>query len=333
MLKPYIKPHLSLEDQLAKLKSRGLKVADEGTALKYLHWNGYYRLSAYWYPFRVWVPALDGNGKQLFDKHGNPEYKRGDQFHAGSTFENACDLYRFDKKLKLLLLDAIEKIEIAVRADIGLKLGAINTFAHLEPAFFTPNFTTRRNAQGRTKYDGWLEKFHHSIDRSKDEFVYHHQRKHGVKSPLPIWIATELWDFGQLSTFYSGLNTPHRVTIASTFGIRDWSVMESWLKSLNYIRNIIAHHGRLWNKALVIQPGLPAPGLISDFDILLQNSTINTRIYFICCILSHFSRMMNSQSMWPRQLRNLINEFPPMSHASIQNMGFPLDWQSHGFWN
>lgn len=332
MLTPYSKPHLSLRDQLTLLKSRGLDIADDNIALECLHRNGYYRLSAYWYPFRVIVPQVDSDGNPLLDKHGNALQKRSDQFLAGSTFENARELYVFDKKFKMLLLDAIERVEIAARAEISLTLGALDKFAHLNPAFFRPSFTTRLNTRGKTKYDEWLDKYYNSVRRSKDEFVRHHKKKYGSQSPLPIWIATELWDFGQLSHFYSGLNTPQCVSIAARFGIPDWRLMESWLRSINYIRNIIAHHGRLWNNALVIQPGLPAPGLISGFDVLLSNPTLNTRIYFICCILCYFSRMANSQSTWPQQLQGFINDFPLMPHVSIQDMGFPVDWQDHKFW-
>jgi len=327
----YDKPFVSLPDQLALLKSRGLHVADDNAALECLHRNGYYRLSAFWYPFRIIVPQLDSRGKQLRDKHEKPLQKRSDQFLPGSTFENARDLYVFDKIFKMLLLDAIERVEIAVRADISLTLGALDKFAHLNPAFFRPSFITGVNTRGKTKYDDWLDKYEQAVQRSRDEFVQHHKKKYGSQSPLPIWIATELWDFGQLSHFYSGMKTSHCISIATRFAIPDWRLMESWLRSLNYVRNIIAHHGRLWNNALVIQPAVPPQGLISDFDVLLSNPILNTRIYFVCCILCHFSKVVNPQSTWPQQLKTLINNFPTMPHVSIQDMGFPSDWQNHEF--
>lgn len=333
MLSPYRKDHLSLQDQLALLKSRGLEVADDNVALDCLHRYSYFRLSAYWYPFRVIVPKLDNNENPSLDKHGKPEYKAGDQFHTGSTFEDACELYSFDKKLKLLLLDAIAGIEIAVRSDISLTIGCLDKFAHLNSTFFHRSFITNQYSPGEAGYDKWLSLYHKSVDNAKDEFVIHHRKKYGSQSPLPIWMATELWDFGLLSHFYLGIDTPHKITIAARFGILDWNVMLSWLRSLNYVRNVIAHHGRLWNKVLVTSPVPPSKGLISDFDALLSRPDLNARIYFICCILCHFSRVIDSQSTWPQQLKNLINEFPPMPHVSIQNMGFPTDWQSHNFWN
>ena len=328
----YNKPHLSLADQLALLKSRGLTVADDKAAQECLHRNGYYRLSAYWYPFRVLVPMTDANGNPLLNAQGNPRYTRSDQFLPDSTFEAAVELYRFDKKLKLLLLDALETVEIAVRADIALKLGATNAFAHLDPTYFRPSFTSVTNARGLTRYDEWLDKFNGAVRRSKDEFVRHHHNKYGPQAPLPIWIAVELWDFGQLSYFYSGLNTAHCIATATRFGIPNWRLLESWLKSLNYVRNTIAHHGRLWNSALVIQPRFLARGAIPAFDALLSNPTLNTRIYFVCCILAHGCRAVNAQTKWPQQLKSLAESFPVMPHACVGDMGFPVGWESHDFW-
>lgn len=291
----------------------------------------YYRLSAYWYPFRV--PQLDSNGNPMQDKHGRPLQTRSDQFFPGSSFENVRELYVFDKKFKMLLLDAIERVEIAVRADISLTLGALDTFAHLNPIFLRPSFTKGRNKRGKIKYAEWLDTFNNAVERSRDEFVRHHHDKYGTQSPLPIWIAVELWEFGQLSHFYSGMNTPHCISVATRFRIPDWNLMESWLKSLNYVRNIIAHHGRLWNSVLVIQPKLPLQGAMPDFDALLSLPTLNTKIYFICCILCHFSKIVDSESSWPQQLQDLINSFPLMPRVTIQHMGFPPDWQNHHFWN
>jgi len=109
--------------------------------------------------------------------------------------------------------------------------------------------------------------------------------------------------------------------------------MRSWLRSLNYVRNVIAHHGRLWNLNLADSPSLPTRrGVMVDFDALVPLPTVNTRIYSICCILSHFSKVIDRQSCWSQRLTELIKSFPIMPHANIQNMDFPNDWQNHNFW-
>ncbi len=311
----YSKPYLSLPDQLAKLKSRGLKVTDDDEAIQCLHRNGYYRLSAYWYLFRQINLG-----------------ERSDKFLDDSYFNHARDLYVFDKRIKLLLLDAIERIEIAVRVEISLQLGKIDPFAYTNPRLFHTAFTTLDRRTGRIKHREWLIKFDAMVARSRDEFVLHHKRKYGDTSPLPIWIAIELWDFGMLSHLFSGMKVKDRELVSSRFMVPDWQLMESWLRCLNYVRNVIAHHGRLWNLSLADNPKLPTMGLMPEFDMLLTIPNVNTRLYSICCILSHLSRVINPSSTWTKQLVALVVQFPAMPHANIHHMGFPANWQGTDFW-
>ena len=331
MAATFNKPFLSLPQQIALLKQRGLQIADESAAQECLHRNGYYRMSAYWYPFRVLAPLLDSQGNSQRDNRGNLLHYRTDDFLPDSTFENAQALYLFDKKFKLLLLDAIERVEIAVRAEIALTLGRHDVFAHTNPRFFRLGYNTP-NFQNRTKHQQWLDKFEEAVRRSKDEFVVHHESKYGSRSPLPIWIAIELWDFGRLSHFYSGLETQYRVSVATRFAISHRDTLGSWLISLNYVRNVIAHHGRLWNLNLADNPALPRRGEMPDFDALRNSANSTVRIYGVCCILIHFSKIINPRSTWPQQLADLIKSFPAMPYVSIADMGFPSDWQNQNFW-
>ena len=308
----YEKPHLSLEEQIALLQDRGLLISDKPDAIKCLHRNGYYRLKAYWHPFRK---IVDG--------------KHSDDFLEESDFDNARRLYQFDKDFKLLMLDAIERVEIAVRAEIALRLSARNVFAHRNPAFFRPSFT-RHDGCGETKHQRWLKKFDEAADRSVAEFVLHHKRKYGNRI-VPIWIAIELWDFGLLSSFYSGMLTSDCIEVATTFAIPNWKMMGNWLHSLNYVRNVIAHHGRLWNLNLNVRPSLPKNHTMPMFDELSRDS--NARVYSICCILCYFSQIINPKASWNHQLANHIRTFPVIPHVSVQDMGFPADWERHSFWN
>lgn len=310
----YDKPHLPLVEQLFLLKQRGLQVNNDTDAIGCLHRNGYYRLSAYWYPFRE---IVDG--------------KRSDKFLPDSNFEDVYALYLFDKNLKLLLLDAIESVEIAARAEIALYLGEFDKFAHTNYDFFRQKFIAANNS-GNIPHEIWMKKFNIAVDRSSDDFISHHKNKYGCVSPLPIWIAIELWDFGLLSRFYGGMKTSHCVQVATRFLIPNWKLMESWLRSLNYVRNVIAHHGRLWNLNLTDCPKLPQKGVISDFDALIPLINVNTRIYSICCILCYFTNVIDSKSSWSQRLVDLVNSFPVMPYVNTQDMGFPNNWEIHDFW-
>ena len=311
----YTKPYLPLPDQLALIKSRGLQVADDAATIQSLHRNGYYRLSAYWYPFR-----------EIVDK------VRTDRFLPDSHFEDAVKLLRFDKALKLLLLDALENVEIAARVEVALTLGRYSPFVLETPRFFHTWSTSPHRTSGKIAYDEWKAKFDELVLRSKDEFVLHHERQYGSRSPIPIWIAIELWDFGLLSKAFSGMQNRDQVTVASRFNIPDWQIMQSWLRALNYVRNVIAHHGRLWNLNLSDYPRLPKRGQIPEFDPLLNLPTVTTRIYSVCCVLSYLTRALNPAASWRQDLKNLVGTFPTMPYASIQDMGFPADWHTHSFW-
>ena len=321
----YQKPFLSFEAQLQLLKARGLGVTDETTALDYLRRIGYYRLSAYWYPFREASLQQDPISKKL-------TVVRGDRFVEGVRFQDVLDLYVFDKRLRLLLLDAIERIEIAVRVDIAHLLGEHDAFAHTNPGLLHGNFTKKINPKtGKTDYQDWIEKYNGLVARSKEDFVKHYRSKYGT--PLPIWVAVELWDFGLLSTFYQGMAIGDKEQIAAKYGLSNWKTMASWLRTINHVRNIAAHHSRLWNKNLVDQPKMPDPGEIPAFDRVTGKPDVTSRVYGVLCILAHLMLTICPNSSWRGRLTQMIQDFPAVPKVSAADMGCPPDWGDHAFWS
>lgn len=133
----YARPWKSFADQLELLKARGLHVHDEPHALAWLQRVGYYRLSAYWYPFRVFRLEQD-------EATGVIGSVRTDDFMPETTFSDAVSLYLFDRKLRELLVDALERIEVSLRVEVAYRLGKIDTFAHLHEQNFHPTFRDRR---------------------------------------------------------------------------------------------------------------------------------------------------------------------------------------------
>jgi abortive infection bacteriophage resistance protein len=317
----YNKPHLTFKDQLEQLKCRGLEVTDDIAAVNYLRRVGYYRLSGYLYPFR----------KQVHRPNNPSSPKREDGFVPETKFLDAVNLYIFDKKLRLLILDAIERIEVAIRVDIAYLLGAKNTFAQTVPDLLHGNFTKKINPKtGKTKYQDWLFKEEQLVNRSKEDFVQHYKNKYGL--PLPIWVSIELWDFGLLSMFYHGMAVNDKDNIAIKYGISEWQVMESWLRCLNYIRNIVAHHSRLWNKNLIDQPKPPKQGEIPLFDHMVGKKNATSRVYVALCIIIHFMQYICPKSKWKDRLRALINQFPDTPFTKIGDMGFPEEWEQQMFY-
>jgi abortive infection bacteriophage resistance protein len=198
---PYTKPYLTLPAQLALMKGRGMGISDDALAQAYLEKVGYYRLSGYSYPYRE--SSVVGGRTVVSDK-----------FRDGTTFAEIVELYVFDKMLRMLALDAIERIEIALRVQITLTLGAYSPDAHRDPTFLHPNFAGRTDPiTGRTYHAEWLRRHDDAFAKSKEEFAKHFKRRYPGENP-PLWIAAEVWDFGALSFLYSGMRKVDQTSIA-----------------------------------------------------------------------------------------------------------------------
>ena len=321
---PYNRPWKSFEQQLEILKARGLAVSDEDAAISYLQRLGYYRLSGYWYPFRQLEVTQDSATGAL-------AAQRQDNFVAHAHFEDAVKLYIFDKLLRQLVLDAVERIEVAIRVDIAHTLGERDMFAHHNPDELHPNFT-RKNKQGRFPHKEWLEKYQHLVNRSHEEFVSHYKRNHGAR--LPIWVAVELWDFGATSKFYAGMKVKDKAEIAAKYGVSDWRVMQSWLRSINYLRNIAAHHSRLWNRNIVDQPKLPKQGEIALFDPFIGKADLIARPFLLFCILRYLLQTVCPNTRWGERLRDQLMDFPALhlDRFGQQDMGCVAGWETWTVW-
>lgn len=320
----YNKPYLTFEQQLELLKSRGLEVTNDIIALEYLRRLGYYRLSGYWYPCRKLIPLAEQQTKSL-------RPRRSDEFIPGARFQDTVALYVFDKKLRLLILDAIERIEVAFRVDIAYLLGEKDPFAYTNPDLLHGNFTKKIDSKtGKTRYQEWISKHDQLIKRSKEDFVEHYKAKYGL--PLPIWVAIELWDFGLLSVFYQGMAVKDKAVLANKYNIPDWQIMESWLRTLNYVRNVVAHHSRLWNRNLIDQPKLAKSGEMPAFDRFIGNTHMTSRVYVVLCILAHYMKIICPRSTWQIRVMKLIHSFPDSNYMNIQDMGFPAEWEQQVFW-
>lgn len=319
----------SYNDQVEILLSRGLVISDRALALDYLERIGYYRLSGYWFPF--W--ELTGLCCQLTQEFKKPDKVkaariRTDRFIEGATFQNAVDLYVFDKKLRMLALDALERIEIAMRVDISHGLGRRDRFAYLRPELFHESFAVDLNKEGLTNHHGWLTKHAALINRSKEEFIAHNKRKYGL--PLPIWVACEVWDFGTMSTLFAGMKEEDQDAISAEYGLTNGRVFATWLRSLNYMRNVCAHHSRLWNRNIVDQPKLPPKeqvAFVADFE---GNERLRARPYLLFCIAQQLMSVINpSSTWWDRVNKLLADEFPDLSHIGItlDSLGVDANWK------
>jgi abortive infection bacteriophage resistance protein len=322
MLPPYAKPHLSFADQVQLLKARGLGITNEWHAERHLARIGYYRLKDYWHPLRQSRPAVRADGSRFTEIL--------EDFRQNTSFAQAVDLYIFDKRLRLLMSDAIERIEVALRVDVAHVIGQRHPFAHRDTKFLDPKRST--SARGQTSRHGqWLSRADEAENRSRADWVKDFRFRYCP--PLPIWMAVETWEFGALSHLIEMAHPSDRMKISRKYGIADPELLISWVKVLSYVRNVCAHHGRLWNHPLVNQPKLPKG---NDAPLVAHIATYGlsrTRVYGAAAVTQHFLRVINPDSTWKERLKNLWNDFPVIPAVSPSQAGFMPTWTTQQLWN
>ncbi|MDF1848566.1 MAG: Abi family protein [Parvibaculaceae bacterium] len=314
----YKKPYLSITEQINLLKTRGMEISDQQKAERYLNHIGYYRLSAYWYPCREVDPSN--------------EHVRLDAFKASTNFADVVDLYVFDKRLRLLFLDAIERIEVSLRTAIALEIGAASPWAYLDPKIYKKNFTVKPGVQSQSQFEKWKNKLSNQQVVSKESFVTHFSKKY-PKSELPIWIAVELWDFGMLSKLLSGLDPKHSRAISNSYGVAQRpNLVPAWIRSLNIVRNICAHHARLWNRMSPFEVKSVHGDGISTLEHLRGDDVDRKRTYAAAAVMQFLMKEISSDSSWSNRLSALIETFPSTDHFRLSDAGFPENWKAESLW-
>lgn len=278
-----------------------MAVPDHERAARYLSHINYYRLRAYWLPFEN-----GGDGE-----HG---------FHPGTTFDSPLTLYIFDRKFRILVLEAIERVEVSLRTHfayiIAMKYGS---HAFMDRTIFRkPKY-----------YDQLMTCLLDEIDRSQETFIEHYLNTYDDPALPPIWAVCEVMSFGQLSKWYKVLKfRQDRKAIAAPYGI-DEKALGSFLHHLIHVRNFIAHHCRLWNRKLTVTMTLP-----KSPDPLVENLNhspeAERRIYNTVAMLGYLLLLASPGTTWLKRMRQLIEE-----HADLDTeaMGFPASWQDLPMWS
>ena len=291
MREPYTKSALTYGEQLELLRGRGLDVGDADAAEFYLANLNYYRLAAYWLPFE--------------SDHATH------RFMADASFDRVLALYIFDRELRLLTLDALEHVEVAVRARWAHELArAHGPHAHLD-----------RKLHQRTPeaYDRDLRTLLEAVTRAERQEVFIRHLLSKYEEPLPaIWAVCEVMPFGLLSRWYGNLSDAQvRTAIAREFDL-DHRQLGSWLHHLSIVRNVCAHHGRLWNREFTVTPTTPR----SKPDGLAPRWNLRSRqLYNTLLIVLHFMDVVAPHHTWRDRLRDHLATLD--APGGIEAMGFP----------
>lgn len=296
----YSKPPLSINDQIQLLRQRGMEIPDPDRATRYLSHISYFRLRGYWIPFE------------------NKENGKDHHFIAGTTFDNVLNLYIFDRKFRLLMLEGIERVEISFRAHFANELGV----AYGSHFYLDPNYFRKVNL-----HQNLLNSLESEIHRSTELFIKHYKKIYDDPAFPPIWASAEVMSFGQLSLWYKNLKTRQdKNRIARPYGI-DESLLRSFMHHLTFIRNITAHHGRLWNRRMTITMRIPRKpkALAATLNPEATRYVGNTVI-----MLGYFLKLISPGTTWPHRMQQLILHSPGIRPAS---MGFKRGWQHLSLWN
>lgn len=287
---------LDITDIIQQMKSRGLSITDENKATTFLENVSYFRLAVYLRPMEI---------------DASHNYK------SGSTFENAISLYDFDARLRHLIFWAIQKIEISLRAKI------INQISLLYGSMW---FINSEIAVDKHKFCDNLSTLERELNRSKEEFIKEHINKYGKDEFPPVWKLLELASFGCLTKLYFNFSDNKiKKSIARSYKVPQHEILESWMKSINVLRNACAHHSRVWNRVMAVMPQLPN-NLNADWITIKPAAN---KLYAILCCLHYWLNAIYPTNSFKNELHKLLAEYPNVDTSA---MGFPTGWENEPLW-
>ena len=296
----YTKPAYSLEQHLEVLEKRGLLIPDPDKALHYLKYIGYYRLTGYCLPFQAGAA--------------------GDHsFIESTSFDDVLKLYVFDRELRVHILDAIERIEVAFRAAISNTMSlAYGPHWYLDEH----HFGKRYGRGGRQTYDH--AKLLKEIDKADSTSLRHYRETYTDPIYPPSWMVIESLSFGSCSMMFAHLRKVQIKLVSEELELGPTQLI-SWMHGLVLLRNLCAHHSRIWNRKfshrLSIHGEIPGA--------LRENIDRDNKFYVYASLIVYFLRSISPDTSWAKKLSRLI-----VAHQNIRisDMGFPADWKERELW-
>jgi abortive infection bacteriophage resistance protein len=294
----FSKGGLAWADLIALMRARGLAIADQSECTKALRVIGYYRLSAYMIPFQK-----GGGGVNRHD------------FSLGTDFAHILDLYTFDRQLRLVTADALERIEIALRTTItDVMCTSYDPFWYVEPKRFDKSYD----------FDANTDKIKHDIGyydiQKRSVSIGHYYNTYGHPSVPPSWMVFESLSFGSVVYIFRHLALSDRKKISGQFNI-DETLASSWFFSLSYARNLCAHHSRFWNRRFTIRPKIAS--------LYSKQMDPNDTAYAQFVTMQILMLSIAPTSRWRERLRSTLISHP---HIDPVTLGFPPEWDAKPPW-
>lgn len=297
----YAKPARTFEDQADLLLQRGL-LADKEDLVRRLKCVNYYRITGYLYPFRCCL-------SRRMTRDIYPETD-ADRFVPGTTLDHFWTRYTFDRRLRLLVFEATERIENAVKAQMAeIYSNAYGPFGLEDPANF-PGFSDA------DRYRRFTEQLEKEYSRSREDFVEHFKSTYGdVHTLPPLWAMIEVMSFGSVVTLYRNSDVAVQQKVAVHFGVKP-HVLRSWLLSLNTVRNLCAHHARLYNRSM--------HGIELKFaKQWIRLGIPHKKVFGMLCVISALLLHISNDRDWTTATAKLLRSQPELT----RRMGAPVNWE------
>lgn len=294
----YKKLPLDYPQILQSLKDNGLIIKDDKYAIEQLKIMSYFRLANYLRPMEL-------------DKITH-------KFKPDSYFENAVNLYFFDKKLRALLFTVIQSFEIALRSKL------IHYFSIAYGSFWIMN---RGLFVDDKIFNDSVIRIQQEVFRSKEDFIQEHFEKYSNPIIPPVWKTLEVVSFGTLSKIFCNLkDNKLKKEIAREFHLPQHEYLESWCKCAVALRNCLAHHSRTWNRRFPLKPKLPNR---LKGEWINTSITTPTKLYAQICCLAYLQDATHPDNDFKQQLKSLLCEYP---NVDVTAMGFPINWENEPLW-
>lgn len=291
----YNKPALSLRHLAELMVMCGiLDVSLEDLENK-LRFVNYYRLRGYTYPYQ-------------------DNIKEDAPFKLGTKWQDIWNDYCLDQELRLLLFDGISRYEIAFRSVVTLALCA---------EFGSQWYEQRELFESEEHFRENLNELSILWNRSQEEFKSHYENNYDNSQKPPAWMLFETATMGIVSKEFSslkcGLDAKKRVLKVFGFNRSQSGVFISWNHHLNYVRNICAHHARLFSRTFTI-----TPTFCKNYpDVWVSKEPEKHKVYASICILVHLLSICSPEYPFKMKIRELLLR---TTENQREMMGVPEDW-------
>jgi abortive infection bacteriophage resistance protein len=301
---------ISVPEQIELLRSRGMTISNEEIATEFLNKVSYFKFSAYLKEFEV--------------------HPTTHTFREGTCIEHPIELCLFDSKLRSILFDALEEIELAFKTKL------INAITPVHGNNWYEDYNLFNDTED-FKFASYLAKLHEKITnpKTKEKFITHYNNTYKTPEHPPVWMIMEIITLGTTSKMYDAFKDKNlRADVSWHFIEMIDKIFTTWIHHLTYLRNLCAHHCVVWNRLMIVRPRFPTSKknkFIDDIESMTEEVPQRyAKVYASLCIINYMMIRINRTSAFKEQVLELMNTHPTIN---IDKMGFTPKWREENLWS